>query len=192
MRDTLADKVRTRRVKAQGSQLFSTPSLPSAAMMSQERSNGTQDAIEALRNDIAGGCASSMTIARSLGALRSAGMNNRDIAAALQVSSAWISRRLGLLKAPPQVRLLIESGELSENDYYRHRRSLAGKANLRRYQRIPTITISFESGRALAELLQYLATRHNASPIRLGVKPSKKEIIEILNHRALDMRRYIG
>ncbi len=199
MRDTLADKVRTRRTTvtgedatAQGSQACITATQPRAATIPGDLSDSIGRIIAALRIDILNRHANPIAGAKSLAALQEAGMSNRDIAAALQVSTSWISKRLGLLKAPPAVRDLIESGELSENDYYRHRRSLAGKTFLRRYQRVPTITISFETGCVLAELLQFLAKRHNASPIRLDAKPTRKEIIEILNHRASDIRRYIG
>ncbi|MHB8453227.1 MAG: hypothetical protein ACYDDO_00750 [Acidiferrobacterales bacterium] len=196
-RDSLADKVRTRRstvpdegTKVQGSQCGATSTQPRPARMPNDLSDSTGKIIEKLRSDILNRGVNPIAGAHSLAALRDAGMSNRDIAETLQVSTAWISKRLGLLNAPPAVRELIENGELSENDYYRHRRSLAGRTPLRRYQRIPMVTISFESGRVLAELLQLLAERHNASPIRLGPKPTRKEIIEILNHRSSDIRRY--
>lgn len=126
-----------------------------------------------------------ITVARLLAALK---LNNKELAAALGKSKAWVSKRLGLLDAPVAVQRLIESGELSESEYYNNRKNVQSGIKHTdgglKYQRVPTAEISLEAARSLAMILSELAEVSGAAPIKLEVDTSKKKIVNVLNDRA--------
>lgn len=53
--------------------------------------------------------------------LNETGWSNRELAQHVQVSESWVSRKLSLLKAPPEIQAAIKSGELAETDYYNNK-----------------------------------------------------------------------
>lgn len=134
-----------------------------------------------------------ITVARLLAAL---GLNNKELSAALGKSKAWVSKRLGLLEAPITVQRLIESGELSESEYYNNRKNIqSGIKNtdgVLMYQRVQTIEINLEAARSLAAILSNLAATSGATPIKLEPDTSKKQIASILNERAGEILKRFG
>ena len=131
-------------------------------------------------------------IARLLSAILVGGVKRKAVLERLGKSDAWLSRRLGLLNADKDVQRLIETGELSEREYYNNRpninQGIRGRGAALRYQRMPTITIGIEAARAIAAILQDLAIQQGAAPIRLDANTSKKDLTGILNQRAGEIR----
>lgn len=131
-----------------------------------------------------------MKVARLLSGIISLGMAQKDLAAALGVNKSWLSKRLGLLAAPTKVQQLIESGGLSESEYHNNKNvalQIKGRAGTLEYRRMPQVTINIEAAKSLASILQILADRHGASPIKLEPDASKKDITSILTYRAGDI-----
>ena len=145
--------------------------------------------IRVAREAIAAGV-NPMKVARLLSGIVSLGMAQKDLAAALGVNKSWLSKRLGLLVAPVKVQQLIESGGLSESEYHNNKNvalQIKSRAGMLEYQRMPQVTINIEAAKSLASILQILADRHGASPIKLEPDASKKDITSILTYRAGDI-----
>ena len=131
-----------------------------------------------------------MKVARLLSGIVSLGMAQKDLATVLGVNKSWLSKRLGLLVAPIKVQQLIESGGLSESEYHNNKNvasQIKGRAGMLEYQRMPQVTINIEAAKSLASILQILADRHGATPIKLEPDASKKDITSILTYRAGDI-----
>jgi hypothetical protein len=94
------------------------------------------------------------------------------------------------------VQRLIESGELSESEYYNNRKNIqSGIKNtdgVLKYQRVQTIEINLEAARSLAAILSNLAATSGATPIKLEPDTSKKQIASILNERAGEILKRFG
>jgi len=131
-----------------------------------------------------------ITIARLLAALD---LSNKELTEALGKSKAWVSKRLGLLDAPIAVQRLIESGELSESEYYNNRKNvpsgIKNTGGVLKYQRTPTIEISLDAARSIALILSHLAAATGATPIKLEPDTRKKRIVDILNDRAGELQK---
>lgn len=131
-----------------------------------------------------------ITIARLLAALK---LNNKELSVALGKSKGWVSKRLGLLEAPIAVQRLIESGELSESEYYNNRKNvpsgIINTGGVLKYQRSPTIEISLDAARSIAMILSHLAAATGATPIKLEPDMSRKRIVSILNDRASELQK---
>lgn len=131
-----------------------------------------------------------ITIARLLAALD---LSNKELTEALGKSKAWVSKRLGLLEAPIAVQRLIESGELSESEYYNNRKNvpsgIKNAGGVLKYQRNPTVEISYEAARSIAMILSHLAAATGAKLIYLEPDTSKKRIVDILNDRASELQK---
>lgn len=131
-------------------------------------------------------------VARLLAGLLGPEMSRKKLVRLIDKSEAWLSKRLGLLNAPKDIQRLIAEGTLSESEYYDNRANVRagvkGRGESLRYTRMPTVTISLESARALALLLQALAARHGIAPIQLDEKTNKRDLTSILNLRAGEIR----
>jgi hypothetical protein len=131
-----------------------------------------------------------VTIARLLAELK---LSRKELAAALGKGKSWVSKRLGLLAAPIEVQRLIESGELSESEYYNNRRNVPSGIKKTggelKYQRSPTIEINLDAARSIAMILSHLAAAAGAIPIKLEPDTSKKRIVGILNERATEIQK---
>ena len=131
-------------------------------------------------------------IAMMLSAILAGGVKRKEVIERIAKSDAWLSKRLGLLKATKDIQRLIEDGELSEREYYNNRpninQGIKGRGAALRYQRMPTITIGIEAARAIASILQELATQQGAAPIHLDANTNKKDLTGILNLRASEIR----
>ena len=127
-------------------------------------------------------------IARMLSVILAGGVKRKDVIERIAKSDTWLSRRLGLLKAPRDIQRLIEAGQLSESGYYDNRQNIKagikGRGESVRYQRMPTITISIEAARALASILRINAEQHGDSSIKLAPNAGKKDISGLLDSRA--------
>ena len=135
-----------------------------------------------------------MLIARKLAEIQATGLSSKDLAHALRMSKAWVSKRLGLLKAPEEVQQQIESGVLSEHEFYSHRAQIESRASKTKrqtlqYARMPTVTISIDAAHVLAGILKKLTVAHGLNPIVLNEKTGKKELVSILNLRPHDIFR---
>lgn len=111
------------------------------------------------------------------------GVLQKDIADALGVKPAWVSKLVALTQAPPEILQQIESGQLSVFSYHNRRSELTGGD-----KRILTMPITIEAGRAVAEILEHIAALQGAIPVRLEAGATKKQLCEIINHRAADLR----
>jgi hypothetical protein len=127
-------------------------------------------------------------VAMMLSVILAGGVKRKDVIERIAKSDAWLSKRLGLLKATKDIQRLIEAGELSEREYYNNRpninQGIKGRGAALRYQRMPTITISIEAARALASILRINAEQHGDSSIKLAPNAGKKDITGLLDLRA--------
>jgi hypothetical protein len=130
-------------------------------------------------------------LARRLSLIVKGGVSQRDLAAALGKSKSWVSKRIGLLRAPVAVRQLIETGQLSESDYYDNQKNvLSGIKDAVggiEYQRVQTVRIKFEAARLLALMLRDLAEKNRAAPVLIRDWGNKKQIESILNARSAEL-----
>jgi hypothetical protein len=130
-------------------------------------------------------------LARRLSLIVKGGVSQRDLAAALGKSKSWVSKRIGLLHAPDAVQRLIETGQLSESDYYDNQKNvLSGIKDAVggfKYQRAQTVRIKFEAARLLALMLRDLAERNRAAPVLVRDWGNKKQIESILNARSAEL-----
>ncbi len=130
-------------------------------------------------------------LARRLSLIVKGGVSQRDLATALGRSKSWVSKRIGLLRAPDAVRRLIETGQLSESDYYDNQKNvLSGikdAAGGIEYQRVQTVRIKFEAARLLALMLRDLAEKNRAAPVLIRDWGNKKQIESVLNARSAEL-----
>lgn len=198
IKDKLAERIRlrreaderTRRGEPAADPVVATP-VTAHQEAKPEPSKDVDPAITAAINAIAAGD-NPFNIARMLTAILAGEVTRKELIVHLGKSDAWLSKRLGLLNAPKDIQRLIEEGELSESEYYDNRQNInagiQGRGESLRYQRMPTVTISIEAAKALASILQDLATQLGAAPIRFDDKSNKKDITGILNQRAGELR----
>ncbi len=136
-----------------------------------------------------------LALARALSALIEGGIRRQDVLAVSGLSKSWLSRKLTLLSAPPDVQALIASGELSESDYYENRHGVAtgikGRGETLRYKRMSRVSVYTETARDLALILQQLANQHGAVPVRVDAKTTSKDLTNLLNLRANEVWRLI-
>ena len=198
IKDKLAERIRLRREedeRARRGEPAVLTVLPQPTLAHQESNpepNKEFDpAITEVINAIAAGD-KPLKIARMLTAILAGGVKRKELTVRLGKSDAWLSKRLGLLNAPKDIQRLIEAGELTESDYYDNRQNvnagILGRGDSLRYKRMPTVTISIEAAKAVASILQDLATQLGAAPIRFDEKSNKKDITGILNQRAGEIR----
>lgn len=198
IKDKLAERIRLRREEDERARRGEPAALPvvSQPTLAHQESNPEPNkefdpAISEVINAIAAGD-KPLKIARMLMAILAGGVKRKELTVRLGKSDAWLSKRLGLLNAPKDIQRLIEAGELTESDYYDNRQNvnagILGRGDSLRYKRMPTVTISIEAAKAVASILQDLATQLGAAPIRFDEKSNKKDITGILNQRAGEIR----
>ena len=191
--DRTARAIRERREhaglgKQQGSGGHGIPPIPIASAptdasnrsakprLSDEKKAEIQREIESLRDR-------PILCGRRLKQYEDSGVLQKDIADALGVKPAWVSKLMALTQAPPEILQRIESGQLSVFSYHNNRAELTGND-----KRLLTMPISIEAGRAVAEILELIATQQGAIPVRLDASATKKQLGEIINHRAAELR----
>lgn len=129
--------------------------------------------------------------ARRLAQYVAEGLSQGDIALALGVQQPWVSKRIALSRAPVEVLQQIEAGAITEHQYYSNRAEiemrLAGASQRPPHQRPIPLTITLDTGRALAELLALLAEQRKLTPIRLDANAGKTEVAAVLNLRAREL-----
>jgi hypothetical protein len=192
--DKLAQRIAERRANgalSRSEQAASTEAIPTAGNFNKiaqillgSAISAHSDKIERAKQEISLG-SNPIAIARILDEIAGTGVKKKEIAAALDKSESWVSKRLGLLKAPIAVQRLIESGELAESEYYDNRqKTLSGIKNAAgalKYQRVPTVEITTDAARALASILCLLAERNSFTSIKLEPDANKHKIGSILN-----------
>ena len=198
IKDKLAERIRLRREEDERARRGEPAALPVVPQhtpahqeLNPEPNKEFDPAITEVINAIAAGD-KPLKIARMLTAILACGVKRKELTVRLGKSDAWLSKRLGLLNAPKDIQRLIEAGELTESDYYDNRQNvnagILGRGDSLRYKRMPTVTISIEAAKAVASILQDLATQLGAAPIRFDEKSNKKDITGILNQRAGEIR----
>jgi len=198
IKDKLAERIRLRREaneRARRGEQAALTVVPQPTLAHQESkpepNKEVDPAISEAINAIAAGD-NPLKIARMLTAILSGEVKRKELIVHLGKSDAWLSKRLGLLNAPRDIQRLIEAGELTESEYYDNRQNINagihGRGDSLRYKRMPTVTISIEAAKAVASILQDLATQLGAAPIRFDEKSNKKDITGILNQRAGEIR----
>jgi len=199
MFDTLAEKVRVRRAEAASTVIGPSdrakhsgaePSTtPYELVTSVDSTTCRQEARDTALGDIGDGDGHLLTSARVLPG--GAGLRAPDIAGVFDTGAVSVSKRLAVFKASPTAQQQVNSKNLAKRSRSKDRRRAGDSHHSRRFQQIPTLTISLEAGRTLAELLQILAQHHDVNPIHLGARAAKKDLIEILNYRSTDIRRLV-
>lgn len=112
-----------------------------------------------------------------------------ELAAKVGVSKSWISKKLSLLKAPPEIQEAIRSGELAETDYYNNKEAV--KAGVATKKEKPegsetkssgpkTVAIPFDDAIELATILVSLAKRGGINDLEISPEPTKKELLAVL------------
>jgi hypothetical protein len=192
-RDHLAERIAKRRAEHALQEERAAAGLPAATPVSiqagqkdkpdPELEKALTDVIQAIT---AGD--NPIKVAMMLSVILAGGVKRKDVIERIAKSDAWLSKRLGLLKATKDIQRLIEAGELSEREYYNNRpninQGIKGRGAALRYQRMPTITISIEAARALASILRINAEQHGDSSIKLAPNAGKKDITGLLDLRA--------
>lgn len=198
IKDKLAERIRLRREaneRARRGEQAALTVVPQPTLAHQESkpepNKEVDPAISEAINAIAAGD-NPLKIARMLTAILAGEVKRKELIVHLGKSDAWLSKRLGLMNAPRDIQRLIEAGALTESEYYDNRQNIKagihGSGDTLRYKRMPTVTISIEAAKAVASILQDLATQLGAAPIRFDEKSNKKDITGILNQRAGEIR----
>lgn len=169
-----------------------TPALaPVRPVLGSDGTNAVDPAhLAALQDALAKGY-NSLDVARLLSAALQGGASREDLRKAIDKSKSWLSKKLQLLNAPRDVQKLIESGELSESEYYADQAlpsRIKGKGDTLRLQRMSRVTIYSEAARDLAAILQHHAQAQGAAPIKCD-SANLKDLTNILNLRAGEIRR---
>jgi ParB/RepB/Spo0J family partition protein len=111
-----------------------------------------------------------------------------ELAAKVGVSKSWVSKKLSLLKAPPEIQELIRNGELAETEYFNNKEAVKAEVATKREKpegsqksaKESTVSISFHTAVALADLVIAYRERNGLSEINYSSPPTKKELLAIL------------
>lgn len=126
------------------------------------------------------------------------GWDQDELAAKVNVSKSWVSKRLSLLKAPPEIQAAIRSGELAETDYYNNKDAVKAEVATKRQKpdgseggeakaTPKTVALPWSNAVELAELVVTLAERAGLRDVALSPEPTKKELVALLG-RVGDVR----
>ena len=129
-----------------------------------------------------------MTIARKLALLVTNRGMRSQVAAALDRTPSWVTKKLLLLEAPKEIQALIERGELAESAYYDDRvvlvASVKGRGAGVRLEREPRGKVSKTAMLNIAVIFKELVATYGLAPIRIGDAVSMTALEYILNTRA--------
>lgn len=130
-----------------------------------------------------------LELAREMADMKAAyGWKNVTIAQQLHCSEGWVSKKLSLLDAPLEVQERIAAGDLSETEYFNNKTMVVAKvqqvvagAKLKGADvRTPMLSVSVDTAKDIAKLLQKIATVHGANPVEIGRDAKKKDLLAIL------------
>lgn len=145
--------------------------------------NDLRDAIALKQN--------AMVIARKLALLVTHRGMRAEVAAALDRTPSWATKKLLLLEAPEEIQTLIERGELAETAYHDDRvvqiSSVKGRGANLRLEREPRGKVSKTAMRNIALVFKEISATYGLAPIRLGDYVSMTDLEYILNTRAGEM-----
>lgn len=130
--------------------------------------------------------------ARKLAYYHSSGISQEEIAVALGVGQPWVSKRIALTQASPEVLQQIEMGALTETGYYNKRGEmearLTGTTRSSRRRRPATMPITIDAARAVIEILEHVARKHNAPPVNTDSLDDSRLLSVIIDMRAGELR----
>jgi hypothetical protein len=120
-----------------------------------------------------------LEIAEELNSILSDGKFSQiDLANKLQKTQGWISGKIALLSADPEVQNKIKKGELAASTYYK---SSIGHAK--------KLTITRKQANGLARDLRDIAAKYGIN-ILLSKKPTKAEVLTVFS-RSKDIKRAV-
>ncbi|MDD5037599.1 MAG: ParB/RepB/Spo0J family partition protein [Methylococcaceae bacterium] len=116
------------------------------------------------------------------------GWTHEQLAEKVGVSRGWVTKKLSLLKAPPEIQAAIRSGELAETDYYNDK---AGTVATKREKpeggesgtgsdKPKKLSLPWDDAISLAGLVVDLAKRAGVRDLDISPEPDKKELLAIL------------
>jgi hypothetical protein len=189
--DKLAERVRLRR-EAEGIAPATADIRPPQSDINNESNVSDVEAGEGrgladLSRELQGQDDDVLASAARIAAARARGVSTEDMAAALGVSKSWVSKRVALLDATPEVAEKIRTGVMTATDFYNRARASKNTGH-RRYVRQPAVSIHADTAQALLEILASLATAHGVAGIRLDRPLNKRELATALNLRAAEIR----
>jgi ParB family chromosome partitioning protein len=112
--------------------------------------------------------------------------NQKTVGERLHKSKAWVSKRLTLLEADVETQAKVERGELSAHAAVEASRQGEGAAPAKENKpRAATVAIDARLAHRLCKRLVVLAEQLDMEPIMLKSRPTRKELMEIINNRAL-------
>lgn len=154
-----------------------------------------------------------LEIAREFASLKEAfGYSNVTLADKLNISRAWVWRQLTLLEAPANIQESIENGSLAATEYLNNKSLyLSGQqvsvgtsgsdqparagsppqSNIKPISRISKVAVPIKTAQDLVEILKRLSHEHQLSPIVLGKKPTKDELLIVLTTRAQEIKQQL-
>lgn len=168
-----------------GQQIPAPGQTPTRSRLSEDKKAEIRREIESLKDR-------PVIRARKLAYYHSSGISQDDIAAALGVGQPWVSKRIALTKALPEALLQIEMGTLTETGYYNKRgdmkTNLTDTSRSSRRRKLVTMPINIDAARAVVEILEYVARKHNAQPIQMGSLDDSRLLSVIIDMRAGELR----
>lgn len=133
-----------------------------------------------------------LALARRLALLANNRGMRSEVAAAIDKTPSWVTKKLLLLEAPKEVQKLIEDGKLAESAYHDDRlstkASIRGKGANLRFEREPRGKVSKTAMRNIAQMFQDIAEAHGLAPVRIPDTMSLTDLEYILNTRASEIR----
>jgi ParB/RepB/Spo0J family partition protein len=115
---------------------------------------------------------------------------HEQLAAKVGVSRAWVTKKLSLLKASPEIQAAIRSGVLAETDYYNDKTRIAavtqrqtskGGDSAATRNKLKKLSLPWDDAISLASLIVDLAKRAGLYDLEISTKPDKKELLLILS-----------
>jgi ParB/RepB/Spo0J family partition protein len=137
------------------------------------------------------------------------GYSDADLAEQLHVNRTWVWRQLSLLDAPAHIQEAIASGSLAATEYLNNKPLYlnglpAGNSNFpsgetangslthstsKSVSRISKVAIPTKTAQDMVEILKQLTHDHQLSPIVLGKKPTKEELLAVLTTRVQEIKQ---
>lgn len=116
------------------------------------------------------------------------GWTHEKLADIVGVSRSWATKKLSLLKAPPEIQEAIKRGEMAETDYYNDKAGTVATKRQRSEGGEPgtasdkpkKLSLPWDDAISLAGLVVDLAKRAGVRDLDISPEPDKKELLEIL------------
>lgn len=122
--------------------------------------------------------------------LNETGWSQEQLAKEVGVTKGWVSKKLSLLKAPPEIQAAILSGEMAESDYYNNKQAkteeVAGKrekpegGEASPSDKPKNVSVPWDHAVGLATLIVRLAKQAGLKDVEISPEPTKKELQALL------------